>query len=77
MRKLFLDQEDIQGDILPGLQKDAENFFFYIIYQSLFKKSIRQYFAGQITNTELARRRQLVIQHRKRVGQRGREPFNH
>ena len=77
MRKLFLDQEDIQGDILPGLQKDAENFiFFKIIHQSLCKKLIGQYFAGQITTTELARHRQLVIQHRKRLGQRGREPFS-
>ena len=76
MRQPVLDLEDIQGDILVCLQKNAESFiFFKIIHQVLFKKSIRQYVIAQITNTEQTRHRQLVIQHRKQLGQKVREPF--
>jgi hypothetical protein len=53
MRHPVLDLEDIQGDILVCLQKDAERFiFFKIIHQVLFKKSLRQYVIAQITNTK-------------------------
>jgi Dyp-type peroxidase family len=76
MRQPVLDLEDIQGDILVCLQKDAEHFiFFKIIHQVLFKKSLRQYVIAQITNTEQTRHRQLVIQHHKQLGQKVREPF--
>jgi Dyp-type peroxidase family len=51
-----LELRDIQGDVLLGLQKDAEAFlFFQILNAALFKRAIRHYCLHRITNTEQVR----------------------
>jgi Dyp-type peroxidase family protein len=53
-----LDLDEIQGDVLVGLQKNFENFiFFKIVNVPAFKAAMRQRVIGQITTTQQARER--------------------
>jgi hypothetical protein len=70
MRQPLLDLEDIQGDVLVGLQKDAENFiFFKILNPEFFKVLINQCVVGTITSAQQTKHRELVILHGKKSGQ--------
>jgi Dyp-type peroxidase family len=70
MKLAHLGLEDIQGDILEGLQKNAENFiFFRIVNQIYFGDLIRRYICGQTTNAKQVKDWRTTIQHRKRFGQ--------
>ena len=67
-----LDLDDIQGDVLVGLQKHAEVFLFFRIADAAeFKALLRQQIAGRLTSTRRALDRELVAmherQHRPRV----------
>ncbi len=45
----MLDLDDIQGDVLVGLQKDSEIFlFFKIVDKILFKRSVKLHVAGRV-----------------------------
>jgi Dyp-type peroxidase family len=71
-----LELRDIQGDVLLGLQKDAEAFlFFQILNAALFKRAIRHYCLHRITNTEQVRQRALVIRRHQQLGRERREGF--
>ena len=66
-----LELDDIQGDILIGLQKDAENFvFFEIADVGSFKSLMKQHVIRQITSAQEANRRDVVARQRKRQGER-------
>jgi Dyp-type peroxidase family len=72
-----LDLDEIQGDVLEALQKDAENFiFFKITNAALFKSRVKQHIASRVTNAELVHQRWLEIARRQRLGQRARQPFD-
>src|ERR1700680_1018309 len=62
---------DIPGDVLMGLQKDAESFvFFKIVDPPSFKLLIKQNIVRRITNTQQAKHREYVVQQSKRIGDR-------
>lgn len=76
MNQLMLELADIQGDVLSGLQKNAENFiFFKLVNPGLFKSLLKHYVLRRITSAQQANQRQLVIQRRKTTGQRTAESF--
>lgn len=76
MRQLTLDLDEIQGDILHGLQKDAEAFlFFKIINAGLFKRSIQQRVAQRLTSTREVEHRASIIRRRQQQGFKAREAF--
>lgn len=65
-----LDLDDIQGDVLEGLQKNVENFlFFKIVNKIYFKDLLRRYIPGQITSARLVTDRQTTIERRKKFDQ--------
>src|SRR2546423_1878978 len=67
-----LELRDIQGDVLIGLQKQAELFlFFKIIDAAGFKALLRQYVTGELTSAQTARERERVVHDRQRT----REPL--
>src|SRR6266404_6165543 len=71
----MLDLDDIQGDVLVGLQKDSEIFlFFKIVDKILFKRSVKLHVAGRVTSVRLANRRETMFRVRKRTGQRTSDP---
>jgi Dyp-type peroxidase family len=73
----MLDLEDIQGDVVVGLQKDVENFiFFEVADQYAFKTLIRLHVVGRITGAELAQYREAMIERRQKAGQTARERFD-
>jgi Dyp-type peroxidase family len=72
-----LDLDDIQGDVLQGLQKNIENFlFFRIIDAALFKSVVRTHFTRRIVDARRVQQRQLVIDRRKQAGERNTESFS-
>jgi Dyp-type peroxidase family len=76
VRQFTLDLDDIQGDILEALQKDAENFiFFTIVNAALVKSSVKHHIADRITSAQRVNQRWLDIARRQRLGQRGRQLF--
>jgi len=71
MSPLTLDLKDIQGDVLIGLQKDAENFiFFKVVDVAAFKTLVRGYILRRTTSSERTKQWELLIQRRKGLGQR-------
>lgn len=61
-----LELEDIQGDLLVGMQKNAELFLFFKITDApRFKALMRQYIVGQVTNARTAAERERIIEARK------------
>jgi Dyp-type peroxidase family len=75
MKKLLLDLDDIQGDIVVGLQKDYEFFlFFKIVDRVSFKTMMRGHVVRRITSARLAYRRELMFRTRKGSAQKSTEP---
>ncbi len=65
-----LELGDIQGDVLIGLQKNAEGFiFFKIVDDHSFKRLVRQHVIWRITSAQQAHYRELAIQQRNKPGQ--------
>ena len=72
----MLDLDDVQGDIVIGMQKYAENFIFFKIVDSFaFKGLLKQYIVGRITGARQAQQRESIIQRRQQQGQRTPERF--
>src|SRR5690242_6545003 len=68
MKPLTLDLDDIQGDILIGLQKGAENFIFCRLPDVVsFKKCLRHYIIPRIISAERANQREQVIERRRKI----------
>lgn len=65
-----LDLQEIQGDMLTGMQKNAELFLFFKITDApRFKAVVREYIVGQLTNTHRVHQREhSVIRRRQRGG---------
>jgi Dyp-type peroxidase family len=77
MRPSTLDLDDIQGDVVIGMQKNVENFiFFKIVDKTSFKTRIRQHIAARITSAQQAHQQELVIGRRKRPSAKARERFH-
>jgi Dyp-type peroxidase family len=73
----MLNLEDIQGDVVIGLQKDVENFiFFNIVDKTSFKVRAKQHVLGHITSAEKAHNRELMIQRRHKLGQKTRQKLD-
>lgn len=72
----MLDLNDVQGDVVVGLQKDFENFIFFKIINCIsFKQRIKFYGINRITTATLARRRNEIIGQRQKSGGRPRQNF--
>jgi Dyp-type peroxidase family len=72
---LMMDLVDMQGDLLEGLPKNAENFiFFKIVNHISFKILAKERLVGRITNAVTTHEWRLATQ-RKRRGYRAFEPF--
>jgi Dyp-type peroxidase family len=70
MRSPILDLDDIQGDVLIGLQKNSENYiFFKIVDVKSFKMVVKHHVSRRITNSEQVRHRELVSRRHKNSGQ--------
>jgi Dyp-type peroxidase family len=66
-----LQLDDIQGDVLVGLQKNAELFlFFRVIDAPLFKNAIRTQVAARLTTARHALERGHALSHERRLGDR-------
>jgi Dyp-type peroxidase family len=77
MRQLILELEDIQGDVLEGFQKKAENFiFFKIVLPTSFKTLVQQHVIRRITSAEKTHERQAAIRRRQEQGYRSSETFH-
>jgi Dyp-type peroxidase family len=68
-----LDLDDIQGDVLVGLHKNAELFVFFRISEAAdFKRRLRQHVIARLTSTrQTIERRSLVTERRRSGGARG------
>jgi Dyp-type peroxidase family len=70
-----LDLDDIQGDVLEGLQKKAEDFVFFKIVNALsFETLVKQYVIDRVTSARPVHEREVVIR-RKNTG-RGLKPIH-
>jgi Dyp-type peroxidase family len=66
----MLDLKEIQGDVLIGLQKNAENFiFFKIVDVASFKGLLKGVVLQRITNSEQVHEQESFVQHHKSLGQ--------
>jgi Dyp-type peroxidase family len=66
MTRPTLDLDNIQGDVVVGLQKNYEVFlFFKIVDPLLFKRLVRLHVVSRITSARLAHRRDLILQSRQ------------
>jgi Dyp-type peroxidase family len=64
-----LDLDEIQGDVLIGLQKNFEQFiFFEIMDAKAFKFALRHRIAPRITTTRTVHQRELELQEHKKHG---------
>jgi len=71
-----LELDEIQGDVLAGMQKNAELFiFFKIIDGARFKALAREYVIGRLTNGRSVQQRNRIIHERRRLGELAREPW--
>jgi len=65
----MLDLDEIQGDLLVGMQKNAELFvFFKITDASRFKAVAREYVVSEVTSLRRALDRDRIVQRRKYRG---------
>jgi len=72
----MLDLDDIQGDIVIGMQKYAEYFiFFKIVDRLIFKGQLKQSIVRQITSARQAQQRESIIQRHQQRGQGPRARF--
>jgi Dyp-type peroxidase family len=77
MKPVTLDLSNIQGDLLIGLQKNAENFiFFKLIGIPSFKTLVKRHVLGKITNSKQVKQREVFIQRHKSLGRRIGESFH-
>jgi Dyp-type peroxidase family len=64
-----LDLDEIQGDVLIGLQKNFERFIFFEIKNvPAFKYALRHQIAPRITTTRTVHQRELLLQELKKRG---------
>ncbi len=64
-----LDLDEIQGDVLIGLQKNFERFIFFEIKNvQAFKHTLRHQIAPRITTTRTVHLRELELQEHKKQG---------
>jgi Dyp-type peroxidase family len=71
-----MDIDDIQGDVLIGLQKNAESFVFFKIADCIaFRRSVRLDIISRVTNARLAQRRDDGVARYREIGQRTGDPF--
>lgn len=71
-----LDLDDIQGDVLVGLQKHAELFLFFRITDAAeFRIMLRRQIAARLTSTRRVLDRERVVLHEKRHGHRVTHPW--
>jgi Dyp-type peroxidase family len=76
MRPLTLDLEKIQGDVLIGMQKNAENFiFFKIVDVTSFKSLVKGVVLRRIANSSQVQQQELSVQRHKSSGRRTGESF--
>ena len=69
---LRLDVNEIQGDLLVGMHKNAELFlFFKIVDAARFKAVAREYVVGRLTNLRTVQEREGVLEARHRGGGSG------
>jgi len=72
----MLDLDEIQGDLLVGMQKNAELFvFFKITDASRFKALASAYVVPQLTSVRRARYREEIVEQRKQLGEAPAEPW--
>ena len=72
----MLEMDDIQGDILEGLQKNAEMFLFYkITNTAAFRQLIKERGIGRITNVRRVRDQDLIIKRHQTLRTGWRESF--
>jgi Dyp-type peroxidase family len=73
----LLEMDDIQGDILQGLPKNAEKFiFFKVINIALFRQLVKQYVVRRITSAGKVHDQELIVQRRREQGIGSRESFH-
>ena len=73
----MLEMDDIQGDILEGLQKNAEMFLFYkITNTAAFRQLIKERGIGRITNVRRVRDQDLIIKRHQTLRTGWRESFS-
>ena len=61
-----LDLDDIQGDVIVGLQKRSERFVFFTIADVAgFKRAAKSHLPRRITSASLAREREVILRDRK------------
>jgi Dyp-type peroxidase family len=71
-----LDLDEIQGDLLVGMHKNAQLFiFFQIAHVARFKALAKQYLAGRLTNARTAQQREQRVYERKRRQEARTEPW--
>jgi Dyp-type peroxidase family len=76
MTRPMLDLDDIQGDVVVGLQKYYEFFlFFKIVDPLLFKRAVRLHVISRITSSRTAHRSELILQSRRRLGRKSIDPL--
>jgi Dyp-type peroxidase family len=76
MEPARLDFDDIQGDVLLGLQKQAEHFlFFEIADPARFKERLREHVVGRLTSTWMVRQREYFVAERRLRPDRAHEPW--
>jgi Dyp-type peroxidase family len=77
MRSAPLDLDDIQGDILIGMQKEIENFvFFRIADKRSFNTRVRQHVAARISSARQVQQREMVTERHKRLGLKTADRFH-
>jgi Dyp-type peroxidase family len=71
-----LDLDEVQGDLLVGMQKNAELFVFFKIADPLrFKALASGYVVSQVTSALRARDREEIVAQRKPLGDAPAEPW--
>jgi len=71
MRPPKLNLKEIQGEVLIGLQKNAENFiFFKIVDVASFKGLLKGIVLQRSTNSEVVQQQEILIQRHKSLVQR-------
>jgi len=71
-----LELDDIQGDVLAGMQKNAELFLFFTITEPVrFKVLVKQYIAGELTSGWRVLDRERLVTDRQQHGDRAAEAW--
>ena len=69
-----LDLDEIQGDVLAGMQKNAELFLFFKITDGArFKVLAREYMVGRLASGRSVHERRRLVGERRRLGEPARE----